>query len=253
MLISHRKKFIFTKTGKTAGTSVESYFEKDCMPEGDWQESHTRDEYVSEFGIIGYRGESLKKDSCKWYNHMSAKKIRQQIGEDIWNSYYKFTVIRNPFDKLISSFYYDNRNGRKQKRNYSYSQKLKSWVKSLLGKTSPTSKIQKAQENSDIEYFRHWLIETKGNKSKPGDRDRYLINGEECIDYFIRFENLFEGINHVCNQLSIPFEPSRLPKFKMGIRNNIIPVRDYYDHETEKIVRKLFSYEINRFGYDIPE
>jgi hypothetical protein len=28
MLVSHRKKFIFVKTGKTAGTSVEVFFEK---------------------------------------------------------------------------------------------------------------------------------------------------------------------------------------------------------------------------------
>lgn len=35
MLISHRKRFIFTKTAKTAGTSVESYFEQYCMPEGE--------------------------------------------------------------------------------------------------------------------------------------------------------------------------------------------------------------------------
>ena len=40
MLISHRKQFIYTKTAKTAGTSVESYFEKYCMPEGKWQFSH---------------------------------------------------------------------------------------------------------------------------------------------------------------------------------------------------------------------
>ena len=31
MLISHRKKFIFTKTKKTAGTSVESVFETYCI------------------------------------------------------------------------------------------------------------------------------------------------------------------------------------------------------------------------------
>ena len=56
MLVSHRYKFIFTKTVKTAGTSIESYFEKYCMPEGEWKESHNREEYVSETGIIGYRG-----------------------------------------------------------------------------------------------------------------------------------------------------------------------------------------------------
>ena len=102
MLISHRKRFIFIKTVKTAGTSVESYFEKYCMPEGEWQEAHTRDEYVSEEGIIGYRGPDAS--SSTWYNHMSAQKLLDLAGRDIWDSYFKFTVIRNPFDKLISAF-----------------------------------------------------------------------------------------------------------------------------------------------------
>ena len=61
MLISHRKRFIYTKTVKTAGTSVESYFEPYCMREGEWSFSHSRAEYVSEAGIVGIRtGEPLE-------------------------------------------------------------------------------------------------------------------------------------------------------------------------------------------------
>jgi hypothetical protein len=54
MLISHRYRFICTKTVKTAGTSVENFFEEFCMPEGEWTESHGRDEYESPTGIISY-------------------------------------------------------------------------------------------------------------------------------------------------------------------------------------------------------
>jgi hypothetical protein len=48
MLISHRKRFIFFKTSKTAGTSVESFFEKFCYAEGEWKFSHAREETISE-------------------------------------------------------------------------------------------------------------------------------------------------------------------------------------------------------------
>lgn len=61
MLISHRKKFIFTKTNKTAGTSIESYYERFCMPVGEWEESHAREEYISDTGVIGYRGSNPTK------------------------------------------------------------------------------------------------------------------------------------------------------------------------------------------------
>ncbi len=35
MLVSHRHQFIYTKTHKTASTSVEAYFERFCFPPGD--------------------------------------------------------------------------------------------------------------------------------------------------------------------------------------------------------------------------
>ena len=74
MLVSHHHKFIYTKTVKTAGTSVESFFERFCMPQNEWEFSHGRDEYVSDYGIVGYRGSSRPPDAEYW-NHMSAKEI----------------------------------------------------------------------------------------------------------------------------------------------------------------------------------
>jgi len=103
LLVSHRKRFIFTKTVKTAGTSIESYFERWCMPEGEWKPVHVRGEYVSDAGIIGERSGNPR--GAKWYNHMSCKCIYDQVGCDIWNRYFKFTVVRNPFDKVISGFF----------------------------------------------------------------------------------------------------------------------------------------------------
>ena len=83
MLISHRKKFIYTKTPKTAGTSVEVYFERFCAPDGAWKFDHERDQYVGSSGIIGARGSYA--ESAGWYNHMSACEIRRKAGSLIWD------------------------------------------------------------------------------------------------------------------------------------------------------------------------
>ena len=218
MLISHRKNFIFTKTSKTAGTSIESYFEKYCMPEGEWEESHAREEYISDTGIIGYRGSDAALKKPTWVNHLSAQKIRELIGSSIWDKYFKFTVIRNPFDKLISAFHF-------QIRNSSLS------------------------AEKEIELFTDWIK----NSNLIIDRDRYFISDEVCVDYFIRFEDLDAGVNHVCNKINVPFEPWRIPEFKKGIRHHRIKIKDYYTNETEDIVRKNFDWEFNKFGYDLPQ
>ncbi len=214
MLISHRKQFIYTKTAKTGGTSVESYFEKYCMPEGEWEFSHAREEYISEAGIIGYRGVDHKEK--KWWNHMPASEIRDNIGQSLWNKYYKFCVVRNPFDKLISGFYF------------------------FENKKRETKEL--------INSFRNWI-----KSGKPlTDRDRYMIDGEICMDYFIRHENMEEGINYVCSVMNIPFEKERIPKLKSGYRNFDIPIQNLYDEETIQIVKQRFSFELEYFGYNIP-
>jgi len=220
MLVSHKKHFIFTKTFKTAGTSVESYFEQYCMPDGEWQESHPREEFISETGIIGYRG--IKKDNLTWYNHMPAKRISDLIGHDIFESYFKFTVIRNPFDKLISAFFWDYKHFFLDNRQ-----------------------IAKC---TIIDNFRRWIQ----NGGIHIDRDKYLIDEQECVDYFIHFEDLHNGIKHVCNHLSIPFEASRIPEFKKGIRHHRINIQDYYDNKTKQIVKEKYAWELERFGYNLP-
>ena len=235
MLISHRKKFIFTKTIKTAGTSVESYFEKYCMPENKWKFSHTREEYVSEEGIIGFRG--TNPSGKKWYNHMPAVEIRDKIGSLAWNSYFKFTVIRNPFDKLISGFYHFER------RKYKIQKiaKLKNMIKKLLGNVLPL-------DYSEIERFRSWIK----NENKIIDRNKYLIDDEICVDFFIRYEDLENGIKNVCKKIIIPFEPERIPRLKSDMRNNRFHLNDFYDQETIDIVFKLYEFEILFFGYPPP-
>jgi hypothetical protein len=211
------------------------------MPEGEWKESHSREEYVSEAGIIGYRGQSTSKK--KWYNHMSAKMIRDQIGSEIWDNYFKFTVVRNPYDKLISGFYF-HRKYNKQK--YSKMQRLVAYTRSILNFGGAIDRIQKKKE---IELFRSWIK----NGGEILDKNKFMIDGEVCVDYFIRFEHLHEDMKHVCDRLSIPFEPSNIPEFKKGVRKHIIPIKDFYDEATIKIVQEKYAWDINKFGYKIPD
>jgi hypothetical protein len=90
-------------------------------------------------------------------------------------------------------------------------------------------------EDSSVERFRSWI---RGGNSII-DRDKYLIDGEICIDYFIRYEDLENGIKHVCALLDIPFEPERIPKLKSGIRDSTIALSAFYDEETIKIVNRI--------------
>ena len=112
VLISHTHKFIYIKNKKVAGTSIESYFEKYCLdPSKSYKQIHKTNYINTEYGIIGNRQDGRKG---KFYNHISAKEIHKIIGDNMFNTYFKFCVVRNPYDKMVS-LYHMLRNGNKLK------------------------------------------------------------------------------------------------------------------------------------------
>lgn len=93
MIISHKYKFIFVKTYKTAGTSLEVYLSNYCG----------EDDVITEIfpPVPGHRPRNAKS----FYNHMPAVEIRRRVGEAVWHSYFKFCVERNPWDKVLSFYW----------------------------------------------------------------------------------------------------------------------------------------------------
>ena len=203
MLISHRYRFIYTKTVKTASTSVESFFEKFCMPDGEWTPTHARNEYESSYGVIGFRG-NVMPSSVKWWNHMPALAIQELVGHEIWDSYFKFCVIRNPFDKCISAFCHFGKNHR-------------------MGKMVRLDEMLDRTMSSEQLRFFDYI-----QKAAPVDRDKYLINCKFCIDDIIRYESLEADIERICRRIGLPFERECLPTFKKGIRSPDATVESLY-------------------------
>lgn len=242
MLVSHRKQFIYTKTFKTAGTSVEVYFEPYCLPAGNVQITHYRQPYIGDTGIVGSRGsrrDPISGEVYEWFNHMPAQLIQQQVGQKIWNQYFKFCVIRNPFDKLISAFYFFEERAKQQGLSVNLSA-----IQPLRFET-PDAFLKEIAEKKPEERFRNWL--RRGGSGV--DRDKYLINNQVCVDFFIRYEHLQADLQYVCDRLDIPFEPDRLPQLKAGLRPKHTAIDEYYDKETLDLVLDQFRFEIEYFSY----
>src|SRR5690554_3175560 len=122
MIVSHKHRFIFIKTRKTAGTSIEIGLSRICGNEDIISPITKVDEKIrASFEGVGpqnykiplrsFRSKdifnSLKRRRLVCFeNHMSASDIKYFIGEDIWKSYFKFTFDRNPYDKAVSLYYY---------------------------------------------------------------------------------------------------------------------------------------------------
>ena len=225
MLVSHRYKFIYTKTRKTAGSSVESYFEPFCMGDGEWTQRHFREEYVSAAGIIGFRGKAANVGAARWWNHMPACLIRERLGEDTWRSYFKFCVIRNPFEKAISAFYHSNRHDRSGR---------------------PRQKALWTDE--DPQLFEEWLE----HRPPPIDRDTFCIEDRFALDGVIRHETLMPDLQRICQRLGLRWEPERLPAFKAGIRPPQATAQRLYTPRSRQLVREAYRFELRYFSYNFP-
>ena len=223
MLVSHTHKFIYLKTKKTGGTSVEAYLERFCLPEDitDYG-SHDRAQTISDCGIVGSRheGRSIKTDI--YYNHMPAYKVKELVGDDVWNNYHKICVMRNPWDRMVSKFWWQ---------------------------LQPQLRRSNESPFSEVREFFEWFIEHKP-RWLADDIDVFTINGKVIVDDVIRYEDFDSEMARICQKFGEVYDPAEMPKHKSGIRKRSNPYQDYYkDPKIKDIVAKAHSVWIDHFGY----
>lgn len=229
MIISHRFKFIFIKVEKTAGTSIEIALSKFCGPDDVITPITPEDEEIRK--ELGYRGPqnyicppwnyNLKdlarfllrgKRKHKFYNHISAGEVRAHVGEQIWDSYFKFCVERNPWDRVISLYY------------WAYTSEPRPTISEFIESNVPL-------------------------KLKRKGFELYTINGQIAVDKICRFENLAEELEAIRTQLGIP-EKLDLPRAKSRFRKDKKSYRDYFGEEEKRKIAEFFSDEISILGYE---
>lgn len=219
MLISTSKRFIYLKTRKTAGTSVEVYFERYCVdPAAEYEERHYRDSVESEWGVVGYRGP--KTNCAPWYNHMPAHLVLSLVGSGIWDSYYKFCVERNPYDKVVSRFWY-----------------------------SLEESLRRGLMEADFAMVRKAFGDWTARVALAQDREVYRIGGQVAVNQILRYENLAADLEGLCATLWVQWEPERMPRLKADYRLRGEAYADYYDAESAARVDEAFAWEFEHFGY----
>lgn len=228
MIISHRYKFIFIKTHKTAGSSMEMALASMCGAndivtpmESNWGTGIPRNFHDGRpLARAYFRHKILRKCINRnspmlgpwYYEHMAATRVRKLIGEEIWQSYHKFCFERNPWAKVVS---YHN------------------WKRHGQGRIVPE--------------FREWVMQK--THRLPLDA-RLYFDGEQCLmDEVIDYSDFKSGFARVCEKLGLPYD-GNMPREKTGVHQQQgMHYRDYYDEETQARVAECFRREIQMMDY----
>lgn len=219
MLVSHDHRFVFLKTMKTAGTSVEISFEHVCLPPGT-PSVERREEVVSALGIVGARP---RREDSNWWNHMPASLLRSRLGDDIWNSYFRFSCVRDPFEATVSMFWWNHRER----------------LSEMAGR--PFGERRTA--------FHEWVRD--GAALPTNDRILFEDDGSLAVHDVIRYEHLANDVARICQRVGMTFEPERLQSFKGAIRPKDHAAKEYYDTVTADVVSERFARYRGHFGYDL--
>lgn len=229
VLVSHRYKFIFLKTKKTGSTSVDAFFEKFCVSENDekhFKIQHGAKQKVSEYGIVGSRF-NQGKSSDEWRNHKPAAVVKDLLGDTLFHTYHKFSIVRNPWDKAVSIYHYHN--GHRHGSFVEFIQK---------GMLQKLSTVQRGKHSID------WYI--------------HSLNGTPICDTYLRFENLRDDVERLCIKLGIQnYNINDFPHFKKSSsRNhysNYYKVDGVLDRNAVETVRQFYANEVEKFNYVFEE
>lgn len=224
MIISHTHKYIFIKSTKTAGTSIEAALSNYCAgndivtPLGDF--AFNRDESGA------WVHKSMNEGHYK--QHDDALTIKNSLPPEIWDGYFKFSIARNPWERTLSRFFWNHRNDptlKAKKRFYHH-----------LG--VPFDELAPARK-----AFIRFLKEQEWDTN-----DRfYTLGGKLCVDFVIRYEHLADDLRQVCVRVGLP--ELTLPHLKSGMRKKDHHYSEYYDDETRALVAERHQCDTELFGY----
>ena len=198
-MISFQKRFLFVHIPKTAGNSIQSILR-----------DYSEDELVAlRGGQDGIERFGLRNPKYKIKKHSTLAEYKAALGEAQFSGLYKFTCVRNPWDRMVSLY-------------FTPTQDIGAWDRKKFRKV-----ISKALPVAD--YLR-----LDQRKEDPFSN----------VDYIMRFENLADDFRTVCGTLGIL--PATLPRYNRSSREHY---SKYYDEELRGLVRMRFAAEIERFGY----
>ena len=231
MILSHSRKFIFIKTRKVSGTSMEISlsqvggnddiltpisFEDElirldlggCLPQnyGDKNEQRFRE-------LIRARSPAVDrvKHKGRFYNHVPASKVRAHVGQNIWDEYFTFSMERHPYEKVMSVLYYHMRG----RENWNFDKELRRVIK------------KKNYVNYPV----------------------YSDGDQPIVDFIVNYERLQDDLNVLSDTLGFDVA-AHYPQTKHKYRPDRQPAGELLNEVQKALIYKNCQVEFDTLGFE---
>lgn len=198
--ISHKYKFIFIHIPKTAGTTI-------CSS---WEGSPLK-HICKKTGVLGG-------------THKTALELQTMFPAE-FKTYFKFSVVRNPYDRFVSKFFFKQLNKRED-FNLQWTDK----------------------ESEGLLPQMYWITDRSQYYEGKGPYDRPDVHyGKVIMDKILRFENLVSELSEVFEQLGIEESAKVMPHFRKT--RSVGTYHNYFDTYMKALVTFLYREDLERLNY----
>ncbi|WP_179346229.1 sulfotransferase family 2 domain-containing protein [Winogradskyella ursingii] len=214
-MVFHKQKCIFIHIPKCAGSSILKFFEPETKFYND------QPDYNILYGWCPDRKIHLQ--------HATSKELLETnlIDQQTWDNYYKFTFVRNPWDRAYSDYL---------------------WMKKEL-KTEGPFKDFLLQRGNFKKRLTKKNIDFRGDHLYP-QTDFFDINGKYEMDFVGRFEFFNQDISFIISQLNLN------RKFDVHVNKSKSRFNHYskfYNKKKKNMVAQLYAKDIEKLNYSFEE
>ena len=207
-MVFHNLKAIYFHIGKTAGTTVERLFSNQPY----------FDPMVADFDALF----GLDTATRSYLQHATAWRVKELMDEELFDTYLKFTIVRNPFVRSLSVFHY------LYYRNLKECGSFEGFIESL------PQRLKSAEKNVGDHYLPQVYYTH--------------INDQLICDYVGKFEALPHSLSPVMQSCGIQ-QPVRITN-KVRVKNwDAKPIASYYTPNMIHIMQDLYGQDFEAFNY----
>ena len=167
-------------------------------------------------------GSSIERALGITLDHSTALEKYRQLGDAAWARKFTFSIVRNPWDKVVSHYHYRVKTNQSGLGDGALS--FRDWVVLCYREQDPRYYDQPRMFMAQ----RKWLVDEQDNM---------------LVEYVGRFENLQQDFAVICERLSLQAELGHAKPSSRG------SYRDYYDDETRELIASAFAEDLETFGY----